>query len=1229
MIKFIRYCLAYFKKASPQPVSQIDSLAPKILTKPEDLKKVQPYLDALKNAITDSEITNIALTGGYGSGKSTIIRTFQSQFPQYYYLNLSLASFKDIKDEKNGSGENSGKNLERQLEVSILQQIFYHVRPSDIPDSRFKRIVNLTTAKIWLYAASLVLWVASSLVLFQLKYVNKLDPQNWDTEKEFDFFAPIPFIIFFTGVGLFAKSIIRLFSNSKISKFTIKGELELGDKIDKSVFNEHLEEIIYFFERTTYNVVVIEDLDRFETTDIFTKLREINILLNSSISVAREINFVYAIKDEMFTDKSERVKFFEYIIPVIPFINPSNAGEQMARLIGNSSLEGVLSKEFTEDVVTFIDDIDMRLLTNIFHEYQLYRSNINDDELNQDELFAMITYKNLFPDDFGELHKRKGKLYSFIAGKDRYIEGLKSAHNKKINEIARKISNIEKEQINDLHELRKIYLLEYFNQIPDAVAFIIDGQQRKISDLIDEEIFDKLRATTNVNYQFYSSRYYSNEYYLTSTNIDLPFSKIEAAVSQYFTYDERVEFINGRVDNVQKLLKTDIQKLKAEIIEMDSWNLKKIFELVSIDPYLESFSDNYLIRNLLLNGYLNENYSDYISLFHAVNLTKEDNTFLRYLKSGISAPFEYKLTRLENLFKRISLKYFSRLAVLNFDLMDHMAENYSSCKEAYNSVIKQLCSVSDKKTSFIDTYLDKRRNHSALFINRLCKEWNAFWDEVVHKGNFTTDRKNEYLLLILEHADVPDIVELGTTIKSYIEKHERIIELLNHIDIEKAKDILTSLNVKIESLSMPSAQSHEIFDHIYINTFYKITANNIATILTFKNPDIDEQQLKKANYTTVFSSGCTTLTSYLESHLENYVKGVVLRSGNNEEAESSLIAMLNHEQITEGTKIALISSQSTILCHLSDIENQPIRAALIQGNKIKVNWENLLVYFEQLDTKELDGTLVNFLNQSEAFEPLSEQNMTVITSYDKNTVKSFFVKILYCNELSYEAYTSLIKSYPVRWIELSFEHLEKDKVKHLVENNILSFEVGNYNNLRSKFGAENYHIMFIEKNRLDFFEKVNDIEIESNELSKLLQSTSFSFEEKLKLIEYVKDTDENLIIENITIARQVCHILSKSAYIEISSSLMECLFKSSSSVEDRIRLLNMHNSKCSDTEFEELVSKLGDDYKDLFKKKHKPTFSITEYNRDLFNTLKDRRMIKSFDKDWKDEGKYRVIANYQ
>src|SRR5690554_2255864 len=480
------------KKKEVKKCTLISSLAPKVLTKKEDIEKIQPYLDKLDETIHTKGISNIALTGGYGSGKSTVIKTFQHLNTQYEYLNISLASFNKKKDDEDDKITPKNKNtqkekLERLLEVSILQQIFYHVKPTQIHESRFKRIINIPNWKIWVISVGFILWVSSSILLLKYDYLDQINPNNCNSKDNFDWFALIIFLIAFTGLGLFSKLIIKLFSNSKINKVNIKGELELGDNVNKSVFNEHLEEILYFFERTKYNVVVIEDLDRFDSTDIFTKLREINILLNNSKLINREVNFVYAVGDDLFEDKKERVKFFEYIIPVIPFINSSNADEQLRTLIKESGLdENIFTKEFISDVTTFIDDIDMRLLTNIFHEFVIYRKTLKPEFIKKnDELFAMITYKNIDPKDFNLLNRKEGKLYELINNKKNYMEESISEIDKEIQSKNSEIKKIEKETITNIKELRGIYVSQVLFKLPNNAVV----ENLNLKKLIEDDGF--------------------------------------------------------------------------------------------------------------------------------------------------------------------------------------------------------------------------------------------------------------------------------------------------------------------------------------------------------------------------------------------------------------------------------------------------------------------------------------------------------------------------------------------------------------------------------------------------------------------------------------------------------------------------------------------------------------------------------------------------------------------
>ena len=589
MKNYLHNLFASKKEEVKKPNTLTSSLAPKVLTNVLDIEKIQPYLDKLNETIDTKGINNIALTGGYGSGKSTIIGTFKELNPQYKFLNISLASFNKKKSDDTltvAEKKEHKEELERLLEVSILQQIFYHVKPEEIPESRFKRIINIPDWKIWSISIAFILWISSSILLLKYNYLDKISPESWNTKDRFDWFALIVFVIAFVGLGLFSKLIVKLFSNSKINKVNIKGELELGDNVNKSVFNEHLEEILYFFEVTKYNVVLIEDLDRFDSTDIFTKLREINILLNNSKLIVREINFVYAVGDDLFDDKKERVKFFEYIIPVIPFINSSNADEQLRTLIKEAGLdESIFTREFISDVTTFIDDIDMRLLTNIFHEFVIYRKTLKPEFIKKnDELFAMITYKNIDPKDFTLLNKKEGKLYKLIYNKTNYIKKFISNINPEITLKVSQIKDIESHATTDIIELRSTYINKVLTKFKaDSVL-----AENKLIELLEDEGFETVihgnikfeRFTLNRNYNMYSK---SND------NFSFNFNDIESEVNPDFTYEERVELIESKQNKKIDLLKKEIQKLTSKKIIIENWNLKQIFNEIDINEYLKDF----------------------------------------------------------------------------------------------------------------------------------------------------------------------------------------------------------------------------------------------------------------------------------------------------------------------------------------------------------------------------------------------------------------------------------------------------------------------------------------------------------------------------------------------------------------------------------------------------------------------------------------------------------------
>ncbi|MGB5792081.1 P-loop NTPase fold protein, partial [Poseidonibacter sp.] len=153
------------------------------LTPTDNVKNNGIYESSLKYGIVDENIKNIALSGAYGSGKSSILKTFEkNQKNQYNFLNISLADF-------SGSKKNN-KNLD--IERSILQKMFYTVKNEEIPFSRFKRIKDITAQELQKYS----LWLFIGLFWFFIAYKNK-DLPEYLWFLKFDIVYIIGFIITF------------------------------------------------------------------------------------------------------------------------------------------------------------------------------------------------------------------------------------------------------------------------------------------------------------------------------------------------------------------------------------------------------------------------------------------------------------------------------------------------------------------------------------------------------------------------------------------------------------------------------------------------------------------------------------------------------------------------------------------------------------------------------------------------------------------------------------------------------------------------------------------------------------------------------------------------------------------------------------------------------------------------------------------------------------------------
>ena len=398
-------------------------------------KQHRMYVDELNKAVQQDEVTNIALSGPYGVGKSSILQGFRKHHPDAIFISLSTLGFSEPTESKSTQSSDGAISPQtNQIQKEIVKQLLYRKPPNKLPASQFKRIQKLDWKH--LLPVSVLIGLVLTVIIAVIggfEKIPKVSNSPW-----------CDFGIKFAGVWLLMLIATEVASHLlqgkvRFDKLTAGPATVTLSQESDSYFDRYLDEIIYFFEMSTCRVVVFEDIDRFSNWEIFEELRELNTLLNNSEQLQdkksksdkNKIVFVYAMKDSIFepqtvTDTDEvvkgtydraiqeiqranRTKFFDVIIPVVPFVTHRSARDLMRQ-----ELEGIqpkISDKLIDHVANYVPDF--RLLRNACNEYMIYAHHVlrnNDLKLKADHLFAMMLYKVIHLRDFEDIRLGNSNL---------------------------------------------------------------------------------------------------------------------------------------------------------------------------------------------------------------------------------------------------------------------------------------------------------------------------------------------------------------------------------------------------------------------------------------------------------------------------------------------------------------------------------------------------------------------------------------------------------------------------------------------------------------------------------------------------------------------------------------------------------------------------------------------------------------------------------------------------
>ena len=968
---------------------------------------ISGYEDALDFVFSDEDIKNIAVSGAYSSGKSSIVRTYETKHKdRRKLLYISLAHFCS---KMNNCGDlDNPKCKEETIESKILNQLLQQISHSNIPLTRFK--VKEVDEERPIIAISLLL----SLLIFSVIYmiwfnswcnwvfsINQVFFRNillFSTEPSFR--IVIAFIVLCITATFIYLIVHTQALNRLIRKICFKDyEIEIGQENDDSFFDKYMDEIIYIFENADVDGIVFEDLDRFDDLTVFERIREINTLANIRLKRDKNkiIRFFYLLRDDIFIDSKDRTKFFDFAIPVIPVVDGSNSYNLMIEYLKEAELYDHYDDNFIRLLSLYIDDL--RITKNIINELIVFLNNLEGIDLDYNKMLAIIAYKNIFPKDYSDLQLNKGYVHAVFEAK-----------------------NIVKKEIRkDLDE--------------EATSILSEIKE------INNELLDSLLELEDVKYSRYASRHYKEDY---NTWLKTSYPKRKAVIEARG---------RGRVKELEEKLST----IKSKISLLDEYSLSELItdfpELNLFDRaasekdncYVDIISNSYfdLLKFLLSDGYIDETYSDYMTYFYPNSISRIDKIFLRSVTDRRAKDFGYRLHNPMIVIRYLSTKDFTHRETLNFDLYDLVFSG--GYQHHVDNAISLL--MTGEHNDFIDFYI-LYSEKAAKFVLSVIEKWPEFFEYSISELKDDTVEKICYILInycdeeMLKRINTVDISTNEGVLTGYISSRPNFLSKEYNHDAECRA--LSLLNVSFKEIIYDSAID-ELFDYVYQNDLYEINYSNICLMLKEKCGIKDVQQQLRTFFSFIRNNMELQFCHYINENLFAAISAYLdAFDGDIEDDQESAVVLINEVDFELAEKY--IARLKTEIESAKSINYFSLRPVLLKQNKISYTADNILLCFK--DRNEMYPELVDFINSN----PMNIDYKSCVEAEDDTSVMEFLSKVLVSDDIEDNKYIQIVENITNCEIELKENpEVPEGKMKLLIERKCLVASAKNLICIRNNY----------------------------------------------------------------------------------------------------------------------------------------------------------------------------------
>lgn len=1202
-IKFIKdFFSSIFNKTEESSNINFFSLGPT-----DNASNIEVYSVPLDSAIKDDSVKNIAISGGYASGKSSVILSFfnSNKGKMYKTLYISLAEFNNFIDDKYNNFNNinnKGEKVEylQSIEKSIIQQILYSVPQSKVPLSSFKRLNKHSKIRMFCLEMFIILGLISLLIIFNTEiYFYSINRINDVIEKLGSYFGTI-IILTSTIFVLFSFYVLLFYISVKIKlgRFKINNiEIELN-KNNESLFNVYLDEMIYFFQVSKIDVVIFEDLDRLLNSDrLLSKIREINILINNSKVINKKITFLYALQDDYFNRAEERTKFFDYILPIVPISSKLSSKNNLSKGLEIIGFKNIVSDEYLHDISIFIDN--QRTIDSIINEYYIFKNMFLEVQLDDSKLLSMIVYKNLYPNRYSELSSSKGKLYEIL-------------NNKKlvINETISKISD-EEEKIKSQIKILDESVLFSKKQVKALI----------IGSVIGQKLTSYNQSITSIN--FGNKNFTIDQFLSPSFDIslikDLHSIKIGNG-NEYFK--DTFETILGPMDRIVLQTESIITKNETNIIDLREQlnnlslerrnvefnNLSEILTKYNVkinEPDLNEFELFCLKR-----GYIDERYDIFLHLFITDDLAESDYKFVVNVKNNRFNEFDLLLNDPEKIIQiYLNEDDFYSISVINKSIIDVLFQknDYFSKQAKFRNMVEiNYNEIGNKMIMYFEKSNKEMRYN---FINELFYKTSKFSRYFMKQVIKNSQLNDMFVSSILLNQNIQKSFQYKDTLRDNINLLSENYYLDEILKDDVILSFLKELGVKFSNLSSYSLQEEEVVKLIENELLLPNIKMNELVLNSF---GIDYFEFENKPLSILNSLKEDLFDKYILSNFDLFIQNCYSLTENHDEEQTIIEYVLNNSKLSLSTKQSFI---------------------LFLNTKIEEVYTNDLILLKEIIEKEL---LINSLDNVLQLKDILIPNLDVFQDYNKITDDLYSIFAMFYNQsinLIKETRVPLEKDFMTfvifnKYIDLNnlkklkkisttkFDNIDyftnkisPEKIEYLITNNFLNLTVENMSYINSN-DLFNLIPIFLVNNLSEFISNKDTYIISEEVQKKIIENSDITIEQKLMLINNIHfnkliNEMKEFFLQNVNI----------SELYECNDTLIELYVSSITDINEVIEVLIVLLS--NDININEILKKSQIEMiKNINNiEKNIVTLKNNEKNLTFAKLLKEKGYISSYNND--------------